>query len=206
MTDEEIWHQVEQFRSEHRPHLEANQIPLDLLTFAELELRLDLIPYEGLRDHFSADAAILSDFSGFYIDQHLFDRIDILSHSQFNRLRFSLAHELGHLILHRSLFESEQITNRESLLEWLNDHAGEKYRIEREANEFAGRLLVPIDILRPLFEQLATGYDTIHGVHGWQNKQELRQKTCELISPKFGLHPLGISARLDREGLWQSIY
>jgi hypothetical protein len=30
--------------------------------------------------------------------------------------------------------------------------------------------------------------------------------TDELISPKFGLHPQSNSARLDREGLWQSIY
>jgi len=206
MTDAEIWQKVEDFRSLHRPYLDAEQNPLDLLTFVELQLRLDVIPYDGLSRNFSADAAVLGDFSGLYIDGHLFDRAETLRFGEQNRLRFSLAHEIGHIILHRALYENAGVADRESLLEWLNDHLGEKYRIEREANEFAGRLLVPIDVMSPLFDQLAKGYDMIHGAHGWQKDQELRKAACELMGQKFGIHPQGMSVRLDREGLWPSIF
>ena len=76
MTNEQVWDKVEELRAKHET-LKADKIPLDLISFVELDLRLDLIPYDRLKDDFGADAAILADFSGFYIDGEIFDRIDI---------------------------------------------------------------------------------------------------------------------------------
>ena len=117
MTLEEVRQEAEAFRNEHSPHLDARKIPLDLVTFTDLQLGLDLIPYDGLRDRFSAEAALLSDFSGFFVDGSTFDRLDTAPEWQLNRLRFSLAHEIGHWSLHRELFAEAQIENFESLLE-----------------------------------------------------------------------------------------
>lgn len=109
-------------------------------------------------------------------------------------------------MLHQDRYRDANITDSESLKEWLNYHSGDKEEIEREANEFAGRLLVPIEVLAPLYEKLAEGLDAIHGSHGWKNRNDLREQTCEHLSQKFGLHPQGISTRLHRESLWPSIY
>lgn len=79
--------------------------------------------------------------------------------SQLNRLRFSIAHELGHLFLHRELFESANIQTPDHLLDWLNEHDGRKYEFEREANEFAGRLLVPVETLRECFDRMLPAMD-----------------------------------------------
>ena len=57
MQDSEIWDRVEAFRSEHTM-LQTGHLPLDLVTFVDLELGLDLIPYHGL-SRFGADAAAL---------------------------------------------------------------------------------------------------------------------------------------------------
>lgn len=59
------------------------------------------------------------------------------------RQRFTIAHELGHLILHRNQQNSFQC-NKESV------YAGveELVAIEREADDFAGNLLIPGDTLR----------------------------------------------------------
>ena len=40
MTNTEIWQRVEDFRTQYAPNLNAEKIPLDLLTFIELELGL----------------------------------------------------------------------------------------------------------------------------------------------------------------------
>lgn len=153
MTNSEVWKKVEDLRAKHEI-LKADKIPLDLISFVELELRLDLIPYDLLKADFGADAALIADFSGFYIDGEVFDRIDIVRGAQLNRLRFSIAHELGHFYLHREQFVEAAITNSDHLLDWLNEHNGRKYEIEREANEFAGRLLVPATILKDCFEKM----------------------------------------------------
>jgi len=32
----------------------------------------------------------------------------------------------------------------------------------------------------------------------------IRSKTAELIAPRFGVHPIAIETRFDREGIWPS--
>ncbi len=203
MTNVEIWTKVENLRAKYEV-LQADPLPLDLISFVELELRMDLIPYDKLKDDFGADAAILADFSGFYIDGEIFDRIDVVRGAQLNRLRFSIAHELGHLFLHRECFESAGIQTSDHLLQWLNEHDGRKYDFEREANEFAGRLLVPVDVLRECFDRMLPAMDAKYGRHKWVTNAEIRSKTAELIAPRFGVHPVAIETRFDREGIWPS--
>lgn len=59
------------------------------------------------------------------------------------RIRFTLAHELGHYILHRQLSDSFECS-QEDMLRW-----GSKERqIEGEADTFAACLLMPIDDFR----------------------------------------------------------
>lgn len=203
MTNAEVWKKVEDLRAKHEI-LMADKIPLDLISFVELELRMDLIPYDLLKADFGADAAILADFSGLYIDGEIFDQIDLVRGAQLNRLRFSIAHELGHLFLHRELFEAAAITTNEHFLDWLNEHNGRKYDFEREANEFAGRLLVPVELLRECFEKMLPAMDSQYGRHVWVSNAEIRSKTAELIAPRFGVHPIAIETRFDREGIWPS--
>lgn len=203
MTNAEVWKKVEELRTQYDV-LQAEKVPLDLISFVELELRMDLIPYDLLKADFGADAAILADFSGFYIDGEIFDRIDLVRGAQLNRLRFSIAHELGHLFLHRRYFESAGILSSDHLLDWLNEHNGRKYDFEREANEFAGRLLVPVDVLRECFDRMLPAMDVRYGRHTWVANAEIRSKTAELIAPRFGVHPIAIETRFDREGIWPS--
>jgi hypothetical protein len=203
MTNAEVWKKVEDLRAMHEI-LMADKIPLDLISFVELELRMDLIPYDLLKADFGADAAILADFSGLYIDGEIFDRIDLVRGAQLNRLRFSIAHELGHFYLHREQFAEAAITSSVHLLDWLNEHNGRKYEIEREANEFAGRLLVPAAILKDCFEKMLPSMDAQYGRHMWVANAEIRSKAAELIAPRFGVHPIAIETRFDREGIWPS--
>jgi len=203
LNDPEIWRKVEELREEFS-NLGPGNLPLDLVTFVDLELRLDLIPYDGLYRNFGADAAVLADFSGFYIDGETFDMIDRAPEWRLNRFRFSLAHEMGHLFLHRNVFDAAKIRDLDHYLEWLNEHGGNKYQIEREANEFAGRLLVPVEVLKECFETMRVAFNANFGRHGWINDEDLRAKAAEQIAPRFGVHHKAITTRFDREGIWPS--
>jgi hypothetical protein len=61
------------------------------------------------------------------------------------RIRFTIAHELGHLILHRAQQISVECDKGGVTSGQFDDR-----NIEREANEFASNLLMPIDVLRRL--------------------------------------------------------
>lgn len=61
-----------------------------------------------------------------------------------NRVRFSLAHELGHFILHKKLLHQMDYNNIEEYLNFMTDVDPLQYKyFEIQANKFAGRLLVP---------------------------------------------------------------
>ncbi|MEX1116545.1 MAG: ImmA/IrrE family metallo-endopeptidase [Akkermansiaceae bacterium] len=203
MTNEQVWDKAEELRAKFET-LKADKIPLDLISFVELDLRLDLIPYDRLKDDFGADAAIFADFSGFYIDGEIFDRIDMVRGAQLNRLRFSIAHELDHLFLHREAFKAVTLETNEHFLDWLNQHDGRKYDFEREANEFDGRLLVPVEILKDCFEKMLPTMDQKYGRYVWVSNAEIRSKTAELIKARFGVRPIPIETRFDREKIWPS--
>ncbi len=71
------------------------------------------------------------------------------------RQNFTLAHELGHYLLHRSLSpEGIKCTSRD-MLDWKSDHG----RIEAEANTFASYLLMPLDDFRYHTEQGKIGME-----------------------------------------------
>lgn len=106
--------------------------------------------------------------------------------------------------MHQEVFRSAGIDSEEHFLEWLNRHNGRKYAFEREANEFAGRLLVPVDVLGQEFGRMAAAFDAAMGRLVWIRDENLRQKTCERVAPRFGVHPQAIAVRFDREGFWPS--
>lgn len=59
------------------------------------------------------------------------------------RIRFTIAHELGHYILHRKVRDKFQCSE-EDMLQWESDDR----RIEAEADTFASYLLMPLDDFR----------------------------------------------------------
>lgn len=121
---------------------QEGKFPVDIFETAEFCLDLDFQPESGLKDEFDIDAVLLSDFKTILIDNDEF--VDKVSES---RLRFSVAHEIGHLILHRNhLLGSHAFPkNHQELYKFLSGISDREYqKYEYQANEFAGRLLVPV--------------------------------------------------------------
>lgn len=75
-----------------------------------------------------------------------------------HRRRFSVAHELGHLEMHRPGSLVAICTGRD-LNEWGNQ--GEKRNLEHEANEFAAAFLLPRQLFEPLCEHETPSLDVV---------------------------------------------
>lgn len=193
-----VWEHVREFREQHNC-FELNNLPIDTVFLADVELGLDLIPLAGLSSKYRVEAALAADFTGIYVDEEIFDLEDRAPPWKQNRLRFSIAHEIGHYIMHREEFETSGFRTLETFLEWTASLGGRKYDIEKEANEFAGRLLVPIEKLESEFERLSS---TFKEVPGWRQLPDLRRRAAELLAQKFGVNQKAILTRFTREGLW----
>jgi Zn-dependent peptidase ImmA (M78 family) len=66
-----------------------------------------------------------------------------------SRQRFTIAHELGHWILHQKEIEAD----RDLVVLYRRPIEGEKNPLEQEANCFAANLLVPLCFLQNLVDQ-----------------------------------------------------
>lgn len=115
----------------------SNKIPVPIEDIAELQLNIFLNVVPGIKDLLGIDAFINSDFKEITIDEYSFSHYS-------RRTRFSLAHEIGHLILHKDWYEKHGPKNLEEYLGFHDNIDPEIYKFQEiQANTFAGFVLVP---------------------------------------------------------------
>ncbi len=154
-------------------------IPVDIEKIVSIKLRMDVIPISGLKDDFDIDAFITSDWSGVYIDLK-----SLTNDRLINRLRFSLAHEIGHYVLHKEIYESFGIILAADFYQYHELLPQEEYsKLEIQAFIFAGYLLVPREILEKEKELAMKKVKDINQF----DKDTLQAYLASYLSRKFGI-------------------
>jgi Zn-dependent peptidase ImmA (M78 family) len=194
-----VWDQVEAFRRQYLVR-ELAHLPVDVFTLAEIELQLDIIPFDDLYEKYERDAALIQDFSGLYVDAEAYIIWEKGPRWKQRRLRFSVAHELGHFVLHREIAAGIEFKTFDDFARWTNGNQGQQYTIEQEANEFAGRLLVPPARLQAAFDQFAHSVKNI--LPNWFSSPDLRHSFADGARGTFEVNTQVIETRLDREAIW----
>ena len=180
--------------------LKADRTPIDVFTFFEVDLRLDAIEFPSLTAKYRVEAAVKADFSGIYVDQEQYKYMDRGPEWKLARLRFTVAHELGHFFLHRDVPQAEHFASLPDFARWNENYGGRKYTVEQEANEFAGRLLLPEPRLRACYDVFSEKMSEI--LPGFTQSEQVRHQFAESIGPRFGVNAEAIKIRLDRDGIW----
>jgi hypothetical protein len=108
IDQQKCWAEADRFR---QTHWSSGDIPVDVLAIVEFDLDLEIRVSSGLKLDADVDALLLGDWKTLIVDQQQY------MDSRFNnRLRFSIAHELGHYVLHKAVFET---IPRQSPKEWI---------------------------------------------------------------------------------------
>ena len=194
-----VWTKIEELRSNY-DLLGDDKTPIDVFTFLEVDLGLDPIPFDDLETKYRVEAAIKADFSGIYLDAEQYALMENGPEWKLNRLRFTVAHELGHFFLHRDLPQSSHFSSLPDFAKWTENYGGRKYTAEQEANEFAGRLLVPEMRLAQAFDTFADEMERL--IPNFIDSGQLRDKFAARAAQRFGVNSQVISIRLDRDGIW----
>ena len=72
--------------------------------------------------------------------------------------------------------------------------------MEPDANEFAGRFLVPHEILVSEYDQACKNLASAEV--GWREIEGAREFIAKKIAPRFGVNHQVIETRFDHEGIW----
>lgn len=189
----EMWTKADNFRKEYWPE---NTLPIDMEQIIEMKMGIFIEPIPDLRREHDIDAFLKRDYSGVVVDLESFmeDRFQ-------NRFRFSLAHEIGHLILHRNLFEKYPIRSIEEWGLFITEIPDDQYRyIEYQANEFAGRLLVPGNVLMKEVENCVDLIKDPELIEFLKKSPEaIFPSISPMISRVFGVSDEVIQLRFTRE-------
>ncbi len=192
---EDIRNTADEFRARHWPR---DSVPVDIFEILEFELDLEIRTIASLREAGDVDALLLGDLKTIVVDQG-----DFLDERAQNRLRFSIAHELGHFTLHAELFSNIEYSSIQEWIEFFQKIPDDQYYwIEQHAYEFAGRLLVPREKLTEKLQEAVSVAEKA-GFRGWDSTGDsTREFIAHAIAKHFEVSEQVIEKRILKEGLW----
>jgi len=128
-----------------RQHNQDNSLPVDIERIVEFDLGLDIFPFPHLQNTFDIEGFISGDLSVIYVDEFIYNQ-------RYARYRFTLAHEVGHHVLHSDLITSVHPRNVSEWAEFIKEVDQDAYDwLEWQAITFAAAVLVPRVTLKEHF-------------------------------------------------------
>lgn len=195
ITIADIRRAVDDFR---KLYWSKDTIPVDIFEIVEFELGIEIRTIFNLKEAGDVDALLLGDLKTIAVDQN-----DFLNDRAQNRLRFSIAHEIGHLVLHKDTFSKIQYSAIDEWISFFQKIPEDQYTwIEQHAYEFAGSLLVPREkLIEKLNDAVALAKSS--GFDAWDSSGDsTRQFVAHGIARDFEVSDQVIEKRLIRENLW----
>jgi hypothetical protein len=179
-----------------RQHHPAGGLPVPIEDIAEFGFKVDIVPMPGLMDNFDVDAFLTSDLQEIRVDQ-------TIQRSRPNRYRFSLAHELAHLVIHRDIFAALRYSDVRQWKEAMASIPESQYRfIEIQAYALAGLILVPE---RPLADMVADRAEAAAkaGIKFAEIDMRNRKIIESNIGKSFEVSQEVIARRMEKDNLWR---
>jgi len=172
--------------------------PVDTTKIIELRLRLEVEPMFDLLSTLDVDAYLKTDLSGIVVDHECYMNDKFL-----NRLRFSMAHELAHYFLHREIYSSLSLSSPEDWKEFIQNVPESEYEaFEYQANEFAGRFLVPYEKLKSAIMDSIEMLKRSGIEYLLSDSDMVLSRISPFLRRIFGVSEQVIEIRVRREKLW----
>lgn len=125
-------------------------LPVPIEDIAELKLGLKVILISGLIKNFGVNAFINQNFDSIVIDEGMYTK-------QPERIRFTIAEEIGHLFLHKDWYSKDGPKGLEGYISWQEKLDNKLFDyIERQARTFASMVLMPEKVLKERWGQFVS--------------------------------------------------
>jgi hypothetical protein len=200
LKKQDIREKAAQFLEKYNPE---NTIPVPLDDIVDLRWGITIAPVFQLQSRYDVVGFTSSDFKTIYVDADLYNNPRLEA-----RYRFTLAHEMGHVVLHAD-------TLRKAMIRTIDDYTafrrampeGERSWFESHAYEFGGLILVPPEELERIAkERLESVLEIVERAKrmGWERDSYLEialDKWANRIAPSFHVSWEVVQKRLNADGL-----
>lgn len=190
---EVIRERAEEFRRKYVNPIDM--IPVPINEIVELDLKITPWPKKGLIQKIDVDGFLTKDLKYIFIDEDIY--YDLRYE---NRLRFTFAHEIGHLVLHKKEIQDCEFRTEEDWIRFREEMSEDDLLwFEQQAYEFAGRLLVPVNILRNELNNNKDKIKSFFEVYNSNSEDFLIQAISRVICDKFCVSERVIFRRIKSE-------
>jgi Zn-dependent peptidase ImmA (M78 family) len=191
LTYTDIGRKAQEFLSQHYPSLE---LPIPIERIIDVELGLNIFPFPRLYKDFKQNGFLSRDRSTIYVDEIQSDEFP-------EKYRFTLAHELGHFVLHKNYYEDLSFESVDEFIKWkLSVPQDEIGWFETHADWFAEQVLVPITCLEATCKEIIDNYQHIFSQFTVIPDDFWSYISKEVARP-FEVNPPVIELRIKRTGL-----
>lgn len=181
-----------------RKYCPSRSLPIPIERIVEYDLGLDIAPFPDLYRTHRVNAWLDLARSTIFVDDYQY-------HHFYEKYRFTLAHEVGHYVLHSNLYESAEFRDTEEYVEWyFSLLKRDLFWLEEHADNFAGLVLVPAPELETLCQRVASEYANVF--KGLRiPPEDAWFHLANEVAPFFEVNQPTVHIRIRREGIPQRI-
>ena len=188
---EDLRKKADEFLLKYNP---SGDIPVPIEEILEFDFKINIVPVLGLQREFEVEGFTSGDLKNIYVDEYVYtDRI--------TRYRFTLAHEIGHIVLHHHLYDVHKFKSIHGWKEFINSLTEEEHSwLEYQGYAFAGLVLVPREkLLKSVTEWTRKIKDK--GISMEKNWDFTWDLITEHVAKAFLVSPDVIEKRLEKDGI-----
>lgn len=183
---------ADRFLAERHP---SRTVPIPIEEIVEFGLAINIIPLPGLHADHGIDGFLSADMTEISVDLYVFE-------SRPARYRFTLAHEVAHVVLHGDSLKQVAPT---TVPDWkqfvLELPEADREWLEYQAYSFAGLVLAPQEpLLREYRDALRIADEA--GINLEQYPDVAQQYMATSIAKTFEVSATVIEKRLAKDGVW----
>jgi len=188
---EDLRWRAEEFLAKYHP---AGTIPIPIEEIVEFQLGMDIVPMQGPHTLIETDGFVTSDLREIYVDEFVYL-------SRPGCYRSTLAHEVGHVVLHADLFRPQRFQSVDEWKAFVNSIAEkEQSWLEYQAYAFAGLVLVPASPLRSAARECVEMVRS-EGIELYENWDFAWSRIAAFLAKRLEVSTQVVEKRLQKDGL-----
>ena len=151
LTYSEIGKKANSFLLKYHPSFE---IPIPVENIVDVNMGIQIFPYPGLYKVHGQNGFLSKDRTTINVDEYQYD-------NYYPKCRFTIAHELGHYVLHERQYANLPFNAPDEYEKWLLAESPEAIDwFEKQSDWFAEQLLVPTQSLIEVCTQVVKRHET----------------------------------------------
>lgn len=191
LTYSDVGRKAREFLCEYHSSLE---IPIPIEEIIELKLGLNIFPFPRLYKDHGLNGFLSRDRSTIYVDE--------VQYHQFNeKYRYTLAHELGHYVLHQTCYDDLPFQSPDEYVCWrLSVPKDDISWFETQGEWFAGHLLVPTEELERVCSAVTFKYQATFKKFA-AIPEDIWSYISNEVATHFDVNPPVIEIRIKKENI-----